>query len=263
MPRYCILWLVFWVSFAPLAAQEWAQEILMQSPRHREFVQIPSGSRHVTAVVVYPEIKDKASSVLVIHEIFGLTDWVQTVADKLAANGYIAIVPDLLSGMGPNGGGSASFPAADLNRAVSSLPADQVTADLYCISDYVKKLPAANGKLAVAGFCWGGTQAFRFANNRTDLDATFVFYGTAPADVTKINAPVYGFYGGNDARVTATVPDTIELMKNAGKKFDPAIYEGAGHGFMRTAMTPGDSNASNKKALEDSWKRWLMLLQAM
>jgi carboxymethylenebutenolidase len=194
-----------------------------------------------------------------IHEIFGLSDWAKEMADELAAQGYIVIAPDLLSGAGPNGGGTDSFAPADVNPAVSRLSADQVTADLDAAADYGKKLPAANGKLFVAGFCWGGGKSFGFAAHRHDLSAAFVFYGTPPPDVTAITAPVYGFYAGNDARITATVPATSEAMKAAGKKYDPVIYDGAGHGFMRAGQAP-DANDANKKAWDDGFKRMISLL---
>src|SRR5205085_1583498 len=140
----------------------------------------------------------------------------------LAEAGYIAIAPDLLSGMGPQGGSSEFADRSSVTQAVMKLPPDQVTADLQAVADYVAKLPAANGKVAVAGFCWGGGQSFRLATNRPGLVAAFVFYGTGPESqeaIAKIKAPVYGFYGGNDARVTATVAKTTEMMKAAGKKY--------------------------------------------
>ncbi len=262
MKRFILASAAFLLCLVPAFAQDWAQQILVKSPRHREWVKVTYGSRTVDAVIIYPMVKDKAPAVVVIHEIFGLSDWVQTVADQLAANGYIAIVPDLLSGMGPGGGGTSAFAPADVNRAVSSLPPDQVTADLNAVADYVKKLPAANGKLAVAGFCWGGGQSFRFATNRTDLSAAFVFYGGPPKDVTKITAPVYGFYAGNDARTSATIPAAIDAMKAAGKKYDPVTYDDADHGFMRLGMTPGNANAANKAALDQAWQRWTALLKS-
>src|SRR5215471_17913108 len=200
-----------------VSAQEWAKQSLEKSPRHGEWVTLKHDNRSLQAFVVYPEVKGKAPAVVVIHEIFGLTDWVRTVADKLAAAGYIAIAPDLLSGFGPNGGGSTAFPSVDdARKAVSGLDPDTVTADLNAAADYVKKLPAANGKLAVGGFCWGGGQSFRFATNRKDLNAAFVFYGGPPKDVSSITAPVYGFYAGTDSRITSTVEDTETAMKQAG-----------------------------------------------
>ena len=244
------------------SAQDWAKAILEKSPRHQEWIAVKHGNRLIHAFIVYPEVKEKAPAVLVIHEIFGLTDWVRSVADKLAAEGYIAIAPDLLSGLGPDGKGSEGFASTqDSMKAVSELDPDTVTADLNAVADYVKKLPSANGKLVVAGFCWGGGQSFRFATNRPDLKAAFVFYGPPPEEFTSITAPVYGFYAGNDSRIDATLPDTQSAMKKAGKIFDPVTYEGAGHGFMRAGEDPSNTVDANKIAHDEAWKRWLSLLK--
>ena len=153
----------------PAAAQDWAKAQLAKSPRHSEWVTVKHETRAVETFVVYPESKDKRPVVLVIHEIFGMTDWVEDLADQVAAAGYIAVAPDLLSGMGPNGGRSSSFAEGKTMEAVSKLNPDQVTADLNAAADYALKIPGANGKLFVAGFCWGGGQTFRFATNRRDF----------------------------------------------------------------------------------------------
>jgi carboxymethylenebutenolidase len=246
------------------AAQEWSQPWarlrIEKSPRHSEWVTVKHDGRNVETLVVYPESKDKRPVVLVIHEIFGLSDWAQELADEVAAAGYIAVAPDLLSGMAPNGGRTKDFPEG-VTEAVSKLNPDQVTADLNAAADYGLKLPASNGKLYVAGFCWGGGQTFRFATNRGDLSAAFVFYGPPPTKdaMPRIKAPVYGFYAGNDARIDATIPDTIAAMKAAGKSYDPVTYDGAGHGFMRAGEAP-DATDANKKARDDAWKRWKSLL---
>jgi carboxymethylenebutenolidase len=186
---------------------------------------------------------------------------VQDLADQVAEAGCIAVAPDLLSGMGPNGGRSSSFEQGKTNEAVSKLNPDQVTADLNAVADYGVKLPGSNGKLFVGGFCWGGGQTFRFATNRGDLAAAFVFYGPPPEKdaMARIKAPVYGFFAGNDARIGAMIPDAITNMKAAGKTFEPVTYDGAGHGFMRAGEAP-DANDANKKARADSWERWKSLL---
>jgi carboxymethylenebutenolidase len=264
MKRAAAVFVVFLCSAIAAFGQDWAKQNLEKSPRHGEWVTLKHDDRSVSAFIVYPEVKSKAPAIVVIHEIFGLSDWVRTVADQLAANGYIAIAPDLLSGMGPKGGGTSDFAGPDdVRAAFQKLNPDQVTADLNAAADYVKNLPAANGKLAVAGFCWGGSQSFRFATNRKDLSAAFVFYGTAPPDVSAIRSPVYGFYAGNDARVDATIPATTDAMKGAGKKYDPVTYDGAGHGFMRAGEDPTNTVDANKKAREEAWQRWLVLLKAM
>jgi carboxymethylenebutenolidase len=242
-------------------SQSWARERIAKSPRHSEWVSIKHDGRSVETLIVYPESKEKRPVVLVIHEIFGLSDWAQELADEVAAAGFIAVAPDLLSGMAPNGGRTKDFPEGTVTEAVSKLNPDQVTADLNAAADFGLKLPAANGKLFVAGFCWGGGQTFRFATNRGDLAGAFVFYGPPPDKdaMARIKAPVYGFYAGNDARIDATIPDTIAAMKAAGKKYEPVTYDGAGHGFMRAGEAP-DANEANKKAREDAWKRWKELM---
>lgn len=242
-------------------AQDWARQRVDQSPRHREWVTVKYDGRSVETFVVYPESKDKTPVVLVIHEIFGLSDWAEEVSDEVAEAGYIAVAPDLLSGMGPNGGRTTSFPQDKVIEAVSHLNPDQITADLNAVADYALKLPASNGKLFVAGFCWGGSQSFRFATNRPDLTAAFVFYGTPPDKeaMARIKAPVYGFYAEKDARVSATIPDAQAEMKAAGKTYEPVVYDGAGHGFMRAGEAP-DASDANRKARTDAWARWKSLL---
>ncbi len=247
-------------AFAPSAAngQDWAKPRLNNSPRHGEWVEFKSGERTVKAFVVYPERKEKATVVLVIHEIFGLTDWIRGVCDQLAENGVIAIAPDLLSGQ--------TFDDVDgARKAISALPKEQVTADLDATADFAQKLPATNGTLAVCGFCWGGGWAFGYASLNPKLKAAYSFYGTAvddPADAAKIACPVYGFYGENDERVNATIPKGEELMKAGGKKYEPVIYKGAGHGFMRDGESP-EGTAANKKARDDAWARWKTLLKEL
>lgn len=253
---------VGWVAGA--SAQDWAREQLEKSSRHGEWVVLEHGDRKVDAFVVYPEVPDPAMSVVVIHEIFGLSDWVRTVGDELAAAGYIAICPDLLSGMGPDGGNTTSFPNADAARgAIAKLPPEQILADLDAAAAYVSKLPAANGKVATCGFCWGGSQTFRFAAHNPGLVAAFPFYGTAPEDpelLARIQCPVHAFYGGNDARVNSTIAGTVELMQKAGKTFEPVEYAGAGHGFMRAGQAP-DASPENVQGRTDAWTRLKSLLE--
>jgi carboxymethylenebutenolidase len=275
--------------------QDWAKQRLAKSSRHQEWVKVKNGTREVNSFVVYPEVKNKATAVVVIHEIFGMSDWVQSLTDQLAEAGYVAIAPDLLSGMGPNGGGTSSLDRNGVGQAIRDLPPDQITADLNAVADYVSKLPASNGKVVVAGYCWGGSQSFRFATNRPSLKAAFVFYGSAPTTsgspatidkeaLTKIAAPVYGFYAGNDARINQTIPATTEAMNELKKSYEPVIYEGAGHGFMRAGDAPepaapaasGNKEAddkakadydkalaaykANKKARDEAWIRWKKIL---
>jgi carboxymethylenebutenolidase len=263
MKRFILLLAIFLSAIGVANAQDWARAKLEKSPRHSEWVKVKNGAREVQCFIVYPEVKDKATVVVMIHEIFGLSDWAREMADELAAEGYIVVAPDLLSGMGTNGGGSDAYAnQSAVTKAVSMLPPDQVTGDLNAAADYAKTIPAANGKIVVAGFCWGGGQSFRFATNHKNLQAAFVFYGVPPNEnaLAKINCPVYGFYAGNDARITATVPKTTAQMKAAGKIYEPVTYDGAGHGFMRAGEAP-DASDANKKAREDAFQRWLDLLK--
>ncbi|MFY9853989.1 MAG: dienelactone hydrolase family protein [Terracidiphilus sp.] len=254
--------LLLYLATTAIQAQDWAKTRLEASPRHHEYVKLSYGSRTLQAFVVYPEVKDKAPVVILIHEIFGLTDWAKEMADELAAQGFIVVAPDLLSGLGANGGGSSEFPSQDAAvKAVSALDPNAVLADLDAAADYALRIPAANGTIASVGFCWGGTKSFAFAAHRKDLSAAFVFYGSAPSDVSTITAPVYGFYAANDARITATVPATIAAMTAAGKKYEPVTYDGAGHGFMRAGEDPGNAVPGNKAAREQAFSRLVTLLK--
>lgn len=259
---FCVVML--FTLLVSASAQDFAKQRLENSPRHQEWVAIKHGERTVHAYLVFPEVKSKALAVVVIHENRGLTDWVRSVADQFAEAGYLALAPDLLSGMAPNAGKTSDFPDGDAAReAISKLPPEQVTADLNAVADYVAKLPAANGKVVSAGFCWGGRQSFRFAANRAGLGAAFVFYGNGPEtkeEIARIACPVYGFYGGNDARVNETIPKSAEMMKAANKKYEPVTYEAAGHGFMRAGEEPNATEA-NKKARDEAWVRVNALLK--
>ena len=241
-----------------LSAQDWAKARLEKSSRHGEWVDFKSGDRTIKAFVVYPERKEKAPVVVVVHEIFGLTDWVRGICDQLAESGVIAVAPDLLSGQ--------TYADVDgARKAISTLSNEQIRADLDATSDYALKIPAANGTLGICGFCWGGGVTFDYANMNPKLKAAYSFYGPAPDEASKvanIACPVYGFYAENDARVDATIPKADELMKAAGKKYEPVIYKGAGHGFMREGEMPG-ANDANKKARDDAWARWKTLLKQL
>lgn len=245
-------------------AQDWAKEKLDKSPRHLEWVKVKNGDRTLSCFIAYPEVKNKATAVLVIHEIFGMSDWIRSYCDQLAAKGFIAIAPDLLSGK--PGEDSSKYKSVDEQRkAVSALPPEQVASDLKVAADYVRKLPATNQKLASAGFCWGGGKSFQFATNYPELKAALVYYGSPvedAAELAKIKCPVYGFYGGNDARITSTVESQVKKMKDAKKEYFPQTYEGAGHGFMRTGEAP-DATAENKKAYDEGWKRTVEILNKL
>jgi carboxymethylenebutenolidase len=265
-----IVWMgVAWLAL--LSSRVFAQTVadtakrLESSPRHHEWADIDSaGGRKVHTWVVYPEIDHPATTVIVIHENRGLTDWVRGVADQLAEAGYLAVAPDLLSGTAPGGGNTPEFGSEDNARnGIGKLKQEQVTADLDAVFDFAKNLPAGNKIVAVGGFCWGGGQTFAYATHNPNVAAAFVFYGSAPrdeADYKKIAAPVYGFYGGNDFRISGDVPNVEKRMKQLGKKYEPVIYEGAGHGFMRQGETTTDAADPNRKARDQAWERWKELL---
>ena len=239
-----------------------AKEQLENSPRHGEWVKITTESRReVNAFIVFPEIKENATSVIVIHEIFGLTDWIRQVGDELAKAGFVAICPDFLSGMGPNGGGTDSFGGDNVRRAIRDLAPDQITADLKAVAKYVRDLPATTDTVAVSGFCWGGAQSFRFATNDDSLKAAFVFYGSPPDTpaLGKITCPVYGFYGENDNRINSTIESTKEAAKSADVTYEPVIYSGVGHGFLRRGMA-ADASEVQKTVTSEAWERWVNLL---
>jgi len=238
---------------------------LENSPRHHEWVMFEASSgRKVRAFLTYPQVKERAAAVVVIHENRGLNDWARAVTDELAETGYLAIAPDLLSGKGPGGGGSDTFASSDAARtAIYQLQAGQIITDLKAALKFVKSLEACNGKVAVAGFCWGGGQSFRFATESDQLVGAFVFYGVTPRDdeaLKRIHAPVFGFYGENDRRITGQIGATARRMNAAGKRYEPVVYKGAGHGFMRAGEYPRGGPA-NHAARQAAWKRWMNLLQ--
>lgn len=240
-----------------------AKAALDKTPRHGEWVdvEVPGAKAKLKSYVVYPERKDKAPVVIVIHEIFGLSDWIRSVADQLAADGFIAIAPDLLSGHGPDGGGTDSLGGRDnVTKAVRELKSDEVTAGLNAVREYGKKLPAASGKTATVGFCWGGGQSFAYAVAQPELAAAVVYYGPPPAAdaVDKVKAPVAGFYGGNDARITSTVEPMTAAMKKAGKTYEPHVFDGAGHGFLRAQDQAGGANL---KAAQQAWPATVKFLK--
>jgi len=248
-------------NLPPSEAQ--AKAALEKSPRHGEYVDVkmPSGGAPIRTWVVYPERKDKAGVVILIHEIFGLSDWMRGVADQLAREGLIAVVPDLTSGLGPNGGGSDSVSSRDdVVKLIRGVTPEMATARLDAVREWAIHLPAANGKSATLGFCWGGGRSFAYAVSQPALSAAVVYYGTSPeaADLARVKAPVLGLYGGDDARVVATVGPAEAEMKKLGKTYEPHVYEGAGHGFLRAQ---DDRAGANLKATQSAWPRTVAFLR--
>lgn len=255
--------LLYYLLLIPVLSAQTPLERLEDSPRHHEWVDITHGDRTVKSFLVFPEVSEKVPVVLVIHENRGLNDWARSLADQIAEAGYIALAPDLLSGTAPDGGGTNSYESSDAARTgIYGLDPDQVTADLKANINYAKGIASGNGKVAVIGFCWGGSQTFRLSTNTDQIEAAFVCYGTGPKSedaYEKIGVPVYGFYGGNDNRVNATIERSEAAMSKFNKNYEPVIYEGAGHGFFR-AGERSDASEANKKAREEGWKRLKALL---
>ena len=234
---------------------------LNASPRHGEWITYDAGGGDsVKAWVVYPERSDKAPVVIVIHEIFGLTDWIRSVTDQLAAVGFLAIAPDLLSGKGPNGGGTSSVDRQGAIALIQHLTPDEVARRLRAAAAYATALPSARNAVASVGFCWGGSQSFAFATTFPDLKGAVVYYGTPPTEEAagRIYASVLGMYGGDDARVTSTVQPTQQLMSRLGKHYEPHVFDGAGHGFLRDQA---GRNGANLKAAQAAWPRTVTFLK--
>jgi len=237
-------------SALPAPAEE-ARTRLTASTRHGEWVMIPAGGDSVRAWIVYPERKTKAPVVVVVHEIFGLTPWVRGVADQLAAEGFIAIAPDLLTSKNlPNA--TDSVPQDLATAAIRTLNADDVHRQILAAANYAMALPSAVKKYGIVGYCWGGGVSFEHAVRSPTVSAAVVYYGTSPKteSLSSVKAPVLGLYGGNDARVDATIPPADSAMRALGKTYSPHIYEGAGHGFLRQQNA---QNGANLAASKQAW----------
>ena len=224
---------------------------LASSPRHAEWVMVPTGRDSIRAWIVYPQRPDKAPVVLVVHEIFGLSSWIRGVADQLAADGFIAIAPDLLTGKLPGPPDTTNADAA--RAAIRTLDAADVQRQLDAIGRYGMALPSAKARYGIVGFCWGGATSFNHAAHQPVLGASVVYYGGSPdvARLDSVQAPVLGLYGGDDARVNSTIPRADSVLKARGKVFEPHIFDGAGHGFLR--QHEGDHGVANMAASQQAW----------
>ncbi len=243
-----------------------ASQGVAPSPRHQERVEINNNWKIIHAWVVYPQVSTPAPVVLVIHENKWLNDWARQMADDIAAQWYIAIAPDLLSSFSEDKKRTSDFATEDeATKALYTLQPEQVMSDLKAVEAYADTIKAANGKIVSAGFCWGGSQSFRYATVSTWLDHAFVFYGSAPEDwslFAGITAPVTAYYGGDDARINATIPKTESDMKLYNKPFTYEMYSGAWHAFMRNALSP-DASQANKEAREKAFADMLLKLQEL
>ena len=244
---------------------------LASSPRKGEYVNVMVDGKPMRTWVVHPAGTGKAPVVIVIMEIFGLSDWIRGVADQLAAEGFIAVAPDIVVGHGKDGGDTSSLSTQQeiTGAVVSILPAER-TAKLRAAREWALKDPRSNGKSASVGFCFGGSESFALAVAEPNLNAAVVYYGQAPTDappaqrgapptpyqvsdrVANVKAPIIGFYGGlmQDPRVGNSVAPTEEKMKALGKTYDPHIFDGAAHGFLRAQS---GNDGANMKATEQAW----------
>ena len=231
---------------------------LSASPRHGEWAMIRTGTGDsVRAWIVYPERSTKAPVVIVVHEIFGLSSWVRGVADQLAADGFIAVAPDLLTMKNlPQGPDSVVAPLA--TAAIRTLDANWVQQQLDAVARYAMSLPAAEQRYGIVGFCWGGGVSFAHAVHSPNLGAAVVYYGVSPkaTDLASVRAPVLGLYGGNDARVNATVPAADTALRALGRTYVYTMYPGAGHGFLRQQTGLDGANMSATKAAWPATIAW-------
>jgi carboxymethylenebutenolidase len=238
-------------------------ERLAKSPRHGEYVMIRTGpADSVRAWVVYPERSNKAPVVVVVHEIFGLSGWVRGVADQLAADGFIAIAPDLLTGKVDPAPGSDTVAASAATSVIRSLKTSDVQRQIAAVGQYGMGLPSAEKRYGVVGFCWGGSASFESAvTSPAGQGAAVVYYGTSPAlaSLPNVKVPVLGLYGGEDARVGATVPPADSAMRALGKTFEHHSFPGAGHGFLR--QQDGQAGA-NLAAARQAWPLTIAFFRA-
>jgi len=238
-----------------------AKAQLASSPRHGEWFDVDNpGGPKINSYVIYPERKDKAPVVIVVHDIGGMSDWIRGIGDQLAKEGFIAIVPDLLSGKGPNGGGTSSL-GDQVGQTIRTLTPDELKTRLDAVMAYGKSLPSSNGKTGTIGFCWGGGTVFNYALNQPAVNATASYYGPMPTDPTayeKAKTPILGLYGGNDARVNANIPVAEAELKKHGASYSPNTFEGAGHGFLRNQS---GAEGANYKAVQQAWPKTLAFLR--
>lgn len=244
------------------ASNATAAERLQKSPRHGEWVSVKVGpADSVTTWVVYPERRDKAPVVLVIHDNRGITDWSRSVADQLAADGFIGIAVDLLTMKRGNQNLFSVWPVDSVRAVLGSLTPEAINRSLDAVAKYGMALPSALPKYGVMGFCWGGARSFLHATAAPGLGASVVYYGSPPSAeaMATIKAPVLGLYGGNDARINATIPATDSAMKRLGKTYEHHIYEGAGHGFLSGQE---GQNGANLTASQQAWPRTIAFFKA-
>ena len=223
---------------------------LAASTRHAEWAMVRVGNDDSVRVwVVYPERRTNAPVVIVVHEIFGLSTWIRGVADQLAADGFIAVAPDFLTGY-TGAFHPDSLPVDSARSFIRRLDANQIQTRIDAAARWAMALPAAVPRYGIVGFCWGGSVVFNHAVHSPALAAGVAYYGAAPepSRLTTVRAPILGLYGENDARVNATISPTDSAMRAMGKTYEPQIFPGAGHGFLRQ-----QDAAANLEATRRAW----------
>jgi carboxymethylenebutenolidase len=231
---------------------------LLASSRHGEWVMIRTGpADSLRSYVVYPERSTKAPVVIVVQEIFGLTPWIRSIADQLAADGYIAIAPDFLTMKNlPAGPDSVVTPLAV--AATRSLNMADVQRQIDAVARYGMSLPAAQPKYGIVGFCWGGGVSFAHAAHSPTVSAAVVYYGPSPSPqaLQSVRAPVLGLYGGEDTRVNATIPAADSTLRALGRTYVQNVYAGAGHGFLRQQTGQAGANMTASQAAWPATIAW-------
>lgn len=246
------------------ADEDALKAMLSDSPRHQEWIEIDNNGKTVHAFVVYPENKANSSAVVMIHENKWLNDWARAMADQVAAEGHIVIAPDLLSSFDEQRQKTSDFASPDdATQALYTLSQEDISSDLQAVADYAKSIDSFNGNLLSAGFCWGGSQSFRLADQGDDYQASLVFYGTAPEEeefYENVGVPVYGFYAENDDRINATIEQTKTQMQENEKTFEYELYDNVGHAFMRKADVDA-ADILSQEAKQIAFERMINILE--
>lgn len=261
------------------------------SPRHGEWVKIswePGSADSLMAWVVFPASRTKAPVVVVVHEIFGLATWVRGVADQVAADGFIAVAPDLVSRV--RGGPSSTELSGDsARRLIGGVDFAERNRGIVAAANYAMTLPSADQRYAVIGYCWGGSTVFGHAvhGGVRGFSGGVAFYGgpfasggalatsTTPAvpatptadSLIKIKVPLMLLNGSRDARIGAMMPAIDSIMKANKKDYVGINYEGAIHGFLRaqddppTGQNPPESAPANLAATKDAWPKTVAFLK--
>jgi carboxymethylenebutenolidase len=237
---------LFVASFVCLFA---ASSLAFAAEPKTEDITYKVGKETVSAYLAVPSLEGPHPALVIIHEWWGLNDWVKEQARKFAENGYVTLAVDLYRGKVA----TDSELAHELSRG---LPQDRALRDMKGAFDYLAARPDVDrSKIGSVGWCMGGGYSLALAINEPRLAACIINYGhltTDPADIAKIHAPILGNFGGQDRGIT---PDDVhafdDAMHKAGKKCDVKIYPDAGHAFEN----PNNKDGYRADDAEDAWIR--------